>query len=61
MSNDLSKTYCLVYGQSHVANTSSVDGRSAFLNVSAQHGHIDYFQSFASSREKGLPHTLPAD
>lgn len=61
MLNDLSKTYRLVNGQSHVANTSSVDGRSAFLNESAQHGPNDYFQSFANSREKDLPNTLPAD
>ncbi len=44
-----------------MANTSSVDGRSAFLNEPAQHDHIDYFQSFAKSREKGLPSRLPAD
>lgn len=44
-----------------MANTSSVDGRSAFLNEPAQHDHIDYFQSFAKFREKGLPNRLPAD
>ena len=44
-----------------MANTSSVDGRSAFLNEPAQHDHIDYFQSFAKSREKGLPSRLPAE
>jgi len=43
-----------------VANTSSVDGRSAFLNEPAQHDHVDYFQSFAKFREKGLLSRLPA-
>ena len=44
-----------------MANTSSVDGRSAFLNEPVQHDHVDYFQSFAQFREKGLPTRLPAD
>lgn len=43
-----------------MANTSSVDGRSAFLNEPAQHDHVDYFQSFATLLEKGLPSRLPA-
>jgi hypothetical protein len=38
-----------------------VDGRSAFLNEPAQHDHIDYFQSFAKYRERGLPTSLPAE
>ena len=44
-----------------MANTSSVDGRSAFLNEPAQYDHIDYFQSFIKFREKGLPSSLPAE
>ena len=35
--------------------------RSAFLSEPAQHDHIDYFQSFAKFREKGLPSSLPAE
>ena len=50
-----------VYGDSYVANTSSVDGKSAFLNEVAQHDHIDFFQSFAQFREEGLPTNLPAE
>ncbi|KAI9773298.1 MAG: hypothetical protein M1839_002158 [Geoglossum umbratile] len=50
-----------VYGQSYVANTSSCDGRRAFLDEAAQHDHIQYFQGFGKFREKGLPHTLPAE
>ena len=60
-SQHINQTDPRVYGQSYVANTSSVDGRSAFLNEPAQHDHIDYFQSFAKFREKGLPYRLPAD
>jgi hypothetical protein len=30
-----------VYGQSYVANTSSCDGRRAFLNEAAQHDHVE--------------------
>ena len=44
-----------------MANTSSVDGKSAFLNEPAEHDHVDYFQSFAKFREKGLPTSLPAE
>lgn len=44
-----------------MANTSSVDGRSAFYNEPAQHDHVDYFQSFAGFREIGLPNTLPTE
>ena len=50
-----------VYGQSYVANTSSVDGRSAFLQEKAQHDHVDYFQSFAKYHEPGLIIKLPAE
>ena len=50
-----------VYGQSYVANTSSCDGRRAFLDEVAQHDHVEYFQGFSKFREKGLPWTLPAE
>ena len=49
-----------MFGNSYVANTSSVDGKSAFLNEPARRDHIDYFQSFERFRENGLPTTLPA-
>lgn len=60
-SQHINQTNPRIYGQSYVANTSSVDGRSAFLNEPAQHDYSDYFQSFAKFREKGLPNRLPAD
>ena len=41
-------------------NASSLNERSTFLNEPAQHNHIDYFQSFASLREKSLSSRLPA-
>ena len=44
-----------------MANTSFVDGKFAFLNEPAEHNHVDYFQSFAKFREKGLPTNLPAE
>jgi len=50
-----------VYGQSYVANTSSCDGRRAFLNEAAQHDHVEYFQGFSKFCEKGLPCILPAE
>lgn len=50
-----------VYGQSYIANTSSVDGRRAFTGEEVQHDHIEYFQGFASLREKGLPSVLSAE
>ncbi|KAI9764363.1 MAG: hypothetical protein M1840_008501 [Geoglossum simile] len=50
-----------VYGQSYVVNTSSCDGRRAFLDEAAQHDHVEYFQGFSKFREKGLPWTLPAE
>ena len=37
-----------VFGQSYVANTSSVDGQAAFLGERANHDHIDYFQGLES-------------
>lgn len=50
-----------MYDQSYVANTSSVDGRSAFFNEPVQYDHVDYFQSFAKYREKSLSSSLPAE
>ncbi|KAI9764073.1 MAG: hypothetical protein M1840_008877 [Geoglossum simile] len=50
-----------VYGQSYTANTSSCNGRQAFLDEAAQHDHIEYFQGFNKFREKGLPYALPAE
>ncbi|KAL8818514.1 MAG: hypothetical protein Q9191_007924 [Dirinaria sp. TL-2023a] len=60
-SQHITQTDTRVYGQSYVTNTSSVNGRSAFLNELTQHDHIGYFQSFANSREKGLPSSLPVE
>ena len=60
-SQHITQTDTRVYGQSYVANTSSVDGRSAFLDEPTQHDHVEYFQSFASLRERGLPLFLPAE
>ena len=45
---------------SYVAHCPSVDQREAFLNDAAEHDHIDYVQSFAPMREKGLPRKIPA-
>lgn len=50
-----------MYGQSYVANLSSVDGKSAFLREKPQHDHIQHFQSFARFREPGLITELPAE
>ncbi|KAI9768035.1 MAG: hypothetical protein M1839_004298 [Geoglossum umbratile] len=50
-----------IFGQSYVANTTSCDGRRAFLDEAAQHDHIEYFQGFSKFHEKGLPHVLPAE
>ena len=49
-----------VFGDKYVANTSSVDGKRAFLHEVAQHDHVDYFQSFAKFCGRGLPTSLPA-
>jgi Protein of unknown function (DUF3435) len=50
-----------IYGQSYVANTSSCDGKRAFLDQESQHDHVEYFQGFSKFREMGLPHALPAE
>ena len=60
-SQHITQTDPRVYGQSYVANTSSVDGKGAFLDEPAQHNHVSYFQSFAKFCEKGLPTCLPAE
>ena len=60
-SQHITQTDTRVYGQSYVANTSSVSGRDAFLGEAASHDHVDFFQSFARFREKGLPNCLPAE
>lgn len=49
-----------VFGQSYVANCSSVDGQAAFLGEALDHRHVDYFQSLEKFREPGLPCELPA-
>ncbi|KAI9764757.1 MAG: hypothetical protein M1840_008026 [Geoglossum simile] len=49
-----------IFGQSYVANCSSVDGQAAFLGEAAQHDHINYFQGLRKFCEKGLPNRLPA-
>jgi len=49
-----------VFGQSYVANTSSIDGQAAFLNEPGDHSHIEYFQGLEKFRERGLPCELPA-
>ena len=50
-----------IFGEKYVANTSSVDGKRAFLKEAAHHDHVEYFQSFAKFCEKGLPTSLPAE
>ena len=49
-----------IFGQSYVANTSSVDGQGAFLGEDLDHSHIEYFQSLEKFHEPGLPCGLPA-
>lgn len=50
-----------IFGQSYVANCSSVDRQAAFLGETAEHDHIDFFQGLRRFREKGLPCNLPAE
>ena len=50
-----------VFGRDYMASTSDVCGKTAFWNEPAQHDHVDFFQSFAKLREKGLPSSLPAE
>ncbi|KAK5312036.1 hypothetical protein LTR34_010907 [Exophiala xenobiotica] len=49
-----------VFGQSYVANRSSVDGQAAFRDEDSDHRHIEYFQSAEKFHEAGLPDRLPA-
>jgi hypothetical protein len=49
-----------VFGQSYVANYSSVDGQAAFRGEESDHRHIEYFQSMEKFHEEGLPDKLPA-
>jgi len=49
-----------VFGQSYVANCSSVDGQAAFREGESDHRHIDYFQSLEKFHEDGLPDKLRA-
>jgi len=60
-SQHVNQTDPRVYGQSYVANTSSVCGKSAFLGETAQHDHVDYVQSFARFCDNGLPSKLQAE
>ena len=49
-----------VFGQSYVANCSSVDGQHAFRDEKTDDRHIEYFQSLEKFHEEGLPDKLPA-
>ena len=49
-----------VFGQSYVANCSSVDGLETFRDKPTDHRHVEYFQSLEKFREQGLPCELPA-
>ena len=49
-----------VFGQSYVANCSSVDGQAAFRDEECDHRHIDYFQSLEKFHEEGLPDRIPS-
>jgi len=59
-SQHLIQTDPKVYGQYYMANCSSVDGATAFRGGQSDNRHIDYFQSFESQHEDGLPTKLPA-
>lgn len=50
-----------VFGQSYIANTSSIDGQSAFLDEPAKTRHIQYLQGVSRFHENGLPASLPAE
>ena len=49
-----------VFGQSYVANCSSVAGLETFLDESTDHRHVEYFQSLEKFHEDGLPCEPPA-
>ena len=59
-SQHLTRADARIFGQSYVANLSSVDGQAAFLGEQIDHSHVDYFQSLERFREPGLPCDLPA-
>ena len=59
LSQQLTQADPYIFGQSYVTNTSSVDGRGAFLGEDVDQGHIDYFQSLEKFREPGPPCELP--
>ena len=49
-----------VFGQSYVANCSSVDGQSAFLGEAPDHSPASFFQGYGQFCEPGAPTELPA-
>lgn len=40
-----------VFGRDYMASTSDVCGKPAYWKEPAEHDHVDFFQSFAKSRE----------
>lgn len=50
-----------VFGQSYVANCSSVDGQAASRDEESDERHIEYFQGLEQFHEDGLPDKLPAN
>jgi hypothetical protein len=50
-----------VYGQSYLANTSSVSEKDAFLEDTANHDHVHFSQSLSKFRKPGVPQRLPAE
>ena len=50
-----------IYGQSYIANCSSIDGQGAFLDEPAETYHIEYLQGVSRFQETGLPCRLPAE
>jgi hypothetical protein len=48
-----------IFGQSYVANCSSVDGQAAFRDEDTDNRHIEYFQGLEKFHEEGLPDRLP--
>ena len=49
-----------MFGQSYVANCSSVDGQSAFLGEAPDHSTASFFQGYGQFCEPGAPTELPA-
>ena len=45
-----------IFGQSYVADCSSVDGQAIFLREANDHRHIEFFQGLKKFREPGLPY-----